>query len=72
MPRFMIEYAWRVHTSKSTMDEGRRRQIGFSAIYVLRTHKAAPHEIARVLQENEVIGGDEIARTASELAPGAP
>lgn len=45
------------------MDKGRRRQIGFSAICVL----AALHEIARVLQENEVIGGDEIARIAGNV-----
>ena len=31
-----------------------------SALNILREHEAALHEVARVLQENEVITGDEI------------
>jgi hypothetical protein len=54
------------------MDQGRRGQIGFSVIYVLRTDDAAPHETARVLQENEVVDSDEMARIASAPTPGAP
>ena len=36
------------------------------ALELLRTHETALHEIARVLQENEKIGGDEIARIAGD------
>jgi cell division protease FtsH len=42
------------------------------ALELLRTHEAALHEIARVLRENEVIDGDEIARIASTSATDAP
>ena len=39
------------------------------ALELLRTNETALHEIARVLQENEVIGGDEIARIAGASPP---
>jgi cell division protease FtsH len=43
-------------------------QAQTQALDLLHSHQAALHEIARVLQENEVIGGDEIARIASASA----
>jgi ATP-dependent Zn protease len=35
------------------------------ALDLLQANESALHEVARVLQENEAIGGDEIARIAS-------
>ncbi|MGB6365581.1 MAG: ATP-dependent zinc metalloprotease FtsH [Thermoanaerobaculia bacterium] len=37
-----------------------------TALELIRTHEAALHEIARVLQENEVIAGDTVARIVAE------
>jgi len=39
------------------------------ALDLLRTHEEALHEVARVLQEQEVIGGEEIARIAGAPEP---
>jgi cell division protease FtsH len=39
------------------------------ALELLSTHKAELDEIARVLQEKEVIDGDEIARIAGNRTP---
>ncbi|MBQ3626578.1 MAG: cell division protein FtsH, partial [Synergistaceae bacterium] len=38
-----------------------------SALNILREHEAALHEVARVLQENEVITGDEIQAILKRL-----
>jgi len=38
------------------------------ALDLLRAHEAALHEIARILQEREVIDGDEIARIAASVS----
>ena len=53
----------------SLIDQETRRLVDSAqdlALNLLRTHETALHEVARVLQENEVIGGEEIERIAGE------
>jgi len=61
-------------TTAALIDSETRRLVEEAqgrALHVLQQYEAALHEIARILQEREVIDGKEIARIAEEATPGA-